>query len=144
LTSRGGDQSHLEDKVAVNTIIQKVDDLRRHGGRIVVFLSTNRVATLDAAILRRAAAIETFERPNEHERLQLLTMDLEGLGLSAETIKTVVKLTGAKAGLPGYTFSDLRTRLLPRVLAAAFPKRKITSEDLLFAAQSVKASPVVA
>src|ERR1017187_942297 len=40
-------QSHHEDKVAVNTIIQKVDDLRRHSGRIVVFLCTNRESALD-------------------------------------------------------------------------------------------------
>ena len=39
-------QSHHEDKVAVNTIIQKVDDLRRHSGRILVFLCTNRAGAL--------------------------------------------------------------------------------------------------
>ena len=40
-STRDTAQSHHEDKVAVNTIIQKVDDLRRHSGRILVFLCTN-------------------------------------------------------------------------------------------------------
>ena len=57
-------QSHHEDKVAVNTIIQKIDDLRRHCGRILVFLCTNRAGALDPAIVRRAARMEQFERPN--------------------------------------------------------------------------------
>ncbi len=56
-------QSHHEDKVAVNTIIQKVDDLRRHSGRILVFLCTNRAAALDPAIVRRAARTENSTGP---------------------------------------------------------------------------------
>ena len=33
-TTRSQDHSHHEDKVAVNTLIQRVDDLRRFGGRV--------------------------------------------------------------------------------------------------------------
>lgn len=36
--SRAQDHSHHEDKVAVNTLIQGIDDLRQYGGRIVVIL----------------------------------------------------------------------------------------------------------
>ena len=61
-TTRDNSQSHHEDKVAVNTIIQKVDDVRKFGGRILVFLCTNRVSALDPAVLRRAARTETFRR----------------------------------------------------------------------------------
>lgn len=143
VTSRGEAHSHLEDKVAVNTIIQKVDDLRRHGGRLVVFLATNRVATLDAAILRRAAAVETFERPDADERRELLAQDLDGLGLSAATLDAAVARSGARNGSPGHTFSDLRTHLLPRILASAFPDRRITDDDVLRALDAVKPSPVV-
>src|SRR5579862_464197 len=67
-------QSHHEDKVAVNTIIQKVDDLRRHNGRILVFLCTNRAMALDPAIVRRAARNEEFNRPNDKEREELFRM----------------------------------------------------------------------
>ena len=48
--SRAQDHSHHEDKVAVNTLIQGVDDLRQYGGRIVVILCTNRLSVLDAAL----------------------------------------------------------------------------------------------
>src|SRR3984957_20023057 len=67
-------QSHHEDKVAVNTIIQKVDDLRRHSGRILVFLCTNRAGALDPAIVRRAARMEQFDRPTDVEREELFRM----------------------------------------------------------------------
>src|SRR5262245_38638252 len=85
--ARDGQQSHHEDKVAVNTIIQKVDDVRKFGGRILVFLCTNRISTLDAAVLRRAARIETFQRPNDDEREQLIRMDCERMGLSDAHIR---------------------------------------------------------
>jgi AAA+ superfamily predicted ATPase len=136
-------QSHHEDKVAVNTIIQKVDDLRRHNGRILVFLCTNRAGALDPAIVRRAARTEEFERPNEREREELFRMDLEGLSVKDQTIHELVRLTGASDGRPGFTFSDLRSKLLPDALCRAFPSRAITGDDLIQAAKDVRPSPAV-
>jgi SpoVK/Ycf46/Vps4 family AAA+-type ATPase len=138
-------QSHHEDKVAVNTIIQKVDDLRRLGGRVLVILCTNRGHVLDPAIVRRAARIERFDRPNALEREQLIRMDYEGLGLTEDIVKQLVDLTGPQKEpiRPGLTYSDLRTRLLPEALGFAFPDRKLTAEDLLNAARSVEPSPAV-
>lgn len=136
-------QSHHEDKVAVNTIIQKVDDLRRHNGRILVFLCTNRAAALDPAIVRRAARTEEFNRPNDHEREELFRMDLEGLNIKDQTIHELVRLTGAKDGQPGFTFSDLRSKLLPDALCRAFPTRALTGEDLIQAAKDVRPSPAL-
>ena len=143
LTARSDSHSHLEDRVAVNTIIQKVDDLRRHGGRLVVFLATNRVDSLDAAILRRIAIQETFLRPKDNERLQLLQSDLADLGLSNAQIQKFAMKTGPTNGLPGYTYSDFRTRLLPRIVANAFPDRVISEDDVLSAIEATKPSPVV-
>jgi AAA+ superfamily predicted ATPase len=141
--ARDSAQNHHEDKVAVNTIIQKVDDLRRHSGRILVFLCTNRESALDPAIVRRAARIEQFERPNDHEREEVLRMDLEGLGVKDQTIHELVRLTGQRDGQPGFTFSDLRSKLLPDALCRAFPNRALTAEDLVSAAREVRPSPVV-
>jgi AAA+ superfamily predicted ATPase len=141
--ARDSAQNHHEDKVAVNTIIQKVDDLRRHSGRILVFLCTNRESALDPAIVRRAARIEQFERPNDHEREEVLRMDLEGLGVKDQTIHELVRLTGQRDGQPGFTFSDLRSKLLPDALCRAFPNRPLTAEDLVSAARDVRPSPVV-
>ncbi len=142
-STRETGQSHHEDKVAVNTIIQKVDDLRRHSGRILVFLCTNRAGALDPAIVRRAARIEEFERPNEREREELFRMDLDGLNVKDQAIQELVQLTGARNGQPGFTFSDLRSKLLPDALCRAFPNRALTGDDLIAAAKDVRPSPAV-
>jgi AAA+ superfamily predicted ATPase len=144
--SRETDHSHHEDKVAVNTVIQRVDDLRRLGGRVLAILCTNRPGALDPAVIRRAARNETFARPNDQEREELFRLDCEGLAIDAETLKEVVKLTGPRSGAerPGFTFSDLRSRLLPDALSRAFPERPMTAEDLLDAARSIAPSPSVA
>jgi AAA+ superfamily predicted ATPase len=136
-------QSHHEDKVAVNTIIQKVDDLRRHSGRILVFLCTNRAGALDPAIVRRAAVTEQFDRPNDQEREELFRMDLEGLDVKDQTVRELVKLTGPRDGRPGLTFSDLRSKLLPDALCRAFPSRALTEDDLIAASKEIRPSPVV-
>ena len=60
----GNRQSHHEDKVAVNTIIQKVDDLRRHSGRILVFLCTNREARWTRPLCAGPHG-PRFDRPND-------------------------------------------------------------------------------
>jgi AAA+ superfamily predicted ATPase len=142
-TMRDTPQSHHEDKVAVNTIIQKVDDLRRHLGRILVILCTNRAAALDPAIVRRAARMEQFDRPTDPEREELFRMDLEGLGVNDQTIHELVRLTGARGVQPGFTFSDLRSKLLPAALCRAFPNRALTADDLIDAANEVRPSPSV-
>lgn len=141
--NRSGDRSHHEDKVAVNTLIQKIDDVRRFSGRVLVFLCTNRFEALDPAMVRRAGRVERFDRPDEAEREQLLRLDLDGLGLSDKTLRDLVKLTGPDGnGRPsGFTHSDLRTRLVPEALARAFPDRKVESKDLLEAARLIQPSP---
>jgi AAA+ superfamily predicted ATPase len=141
--ARDTDQSHHEDKVAVNTLIQKIDDIRKFGGRLLVFLCTNRFSSLDPAVVRRASRIETFQRPNDVEREQLFRMDCEGVVLSEVTIKKLVSLTGPTdtPKRPGFTYSDLRNRLLPQAIAYAFPSRKLTNDDLLKAACSITPSP---
>ncbi len=136
-------QSHHEDKVAVNTIIQKIDDLRRHSGRILVFLCTNRAGALDPAIVRRAALTEKFDRPTDQEREELFRMDLDGLSIKDQTIDELVQFTGPRDGRSGLTFSDLRSKLLPDALCRAFPSRALTEDDLIAAAKEVRPSPVV-
>ena len=122
-----------------------MDDLRRLGGRVLVILCTNRGHVLDPAIVRRAARIERFERPNAAEREKLIRLDYEGLGLTENIVKELVDLTGPQKERTrlGFTYSDLRTRLLPEALGFAFPDRKLTAEDLLNAARSVEPSPAV-
>ncbi len=142
--SRNQVHSHHEDKVAVNTLIQKIDDVRRLGGRLLVILCTTRIAALDPALLRRAALQERFDRPDDPGRGALLRADTDGLGLSPQTIDEAVALTGPDAndGL-GFTFSDLRTRLLPEAILRAYPDRPLADEDLLETARTMNPSPTL-
>lgn len=141
--ARSQDHSHHEDKVAVNTLIQGIDDLRRQGGRIVTFLCTNRLSALDPALQRRAAVVEEFTRPNEQQRRTLISMDLLGLELSAARITELVRLTGGSQHTPTWTYSDFRTRWYPAAVAKAFPGRALTFEDLVETAKELIPSPVV-
>jgi SpoVK/Ycf46/Vps4 family AAA+-type ATPase len=141
--ARSQEHSHHEDKVAVNTLIQCVDDLRRFGGRVVVFLCTNRLSVLDAALLRRAAIVEEFQRPSDDERRALFKMDLDGLALTDHQIDDLVTATGPHSKRPGSTFSDIRTRLYPAALAKAFPDQPLSFKHLHDAATSLRSSPVL-
>lgn len=128
--SRSQNHSHHEDKVAVNTLIQGVDDLRRYKGRIVVILCTNRLNMLDPALLRRAAIIDRFDRPTDAERRQLLKMDLDGIEISTAEMEELVKLTGPNKDEPAWTYSDFRTRFYPAAVAMAFPDGPLRFEHL--------------
>lgn len=141
--ARSQEHSHHEDKVAVNTVIQGIDDLRRFGGRVVIILCTNRMNVLDPALIRRAAIIEEFKRPTPEERRKLFMMDLGTLHLSKEEIAQLVDATGSRDGQPGWTYSDIRTRLYPAALALAFPDRPLEFDHLQTVVAGLKPSPVV-
>ncbi|OAV66458.1 proteasome-activating nucleotidase [Bacteroidales bacterium Barb6] len=78
-TTRSTLQMHQEKKVAVNTLIQKIDEIRELNGRAIVFMSTNRLHFIDEAILRRAAIVLEFNRPDKDERKELFSMCLKDL-----------------------------------------------------------------
>jgi AAA+ superfamily predicted ATPase len=141
---RSQEHSHHEDKVAVNTLIQHVDDLRQYQGRILVILCTNRLGVLDAALMRRAAIVEPFVRPSDDERLQLFRQDLAGLGLDERAFKALRDATAQRDDdAPPWTYSDIRTRLYPAALAKAFPDQPLTLRYLLEAAAEISPSPVM-
>jgi SpoVK/Ycf46/Vps4 family AAA+-type ATPase len=141
---RTQEHSHHEDKVAVNTLIQHIDDLLPYHGRILVFLCTNRVGILDAALMRRAALVESFKRPTDDERRQLFERDLAGLSFDNEAFTALVDATRSKNGTARcWTFSDMRTRLYPAALAKAFPNRPLVLRDFLEAAAGIEPSPTM-
>lgn len=135
--------SHHEDKVGVNTLIQKIDDLRRYEGRILVILCTNRVQVIDPAVMRRALRIEQFERPNVEDRRRLLLQEFEGLEMNESQLDELVRLTGPNESEKkiGLTYSDIRTRLIPEAISLAYPERKLTIEDLLKVAREIQPTP---
>jgi len=140
---RSTEQMHQEEKAAVNTLIQKIDNIRQVGGRAVVFLCTNRASVIDQAIVRRAALHLEFGRPSKEQCLELLTHDLKGLELSRSELKELSTLTSANGyyGEFGYTFSDFRLRYLPEALARSFPEQKLTYDILKETISNVKPSP---
>jgi AAA+ superfamily predicted ATPase len=140
---RGAERAHHEDKVGVNTLIQKIDDARTLGGRLLIILCTNRFSALDPAILRRAALIDEFGRPDDTERRELLTSTLSGVSITPELIEKLVATTGAHGSRPGFTYSDIQTRLLPAAVARAYPDRALTADDLLGAAAEIDPSPTM-
>jgi AAA+ superfamily predicted ATPase len=141
--NRAAERAHHEDRVGVNTLIQKIDDARALNGRLLIFLCTNRFSALDPAILRRASVIEEFQRPTEQERRELLLADLEGFNVAPETMDKLVMMTGARDGRPGFTFSDIQTRLLPMALGRAYPHRGLTGADLLVTASELEPTPTM-
>lgn len=141
--NRAAERAHHEDRVGVNTLIQKIDDARDLRGRLLIFLCTNRFAALDPAILRRASLIDEFRRPDDDERRELLVVDTAGVEIPPEIIDELVTITGAHDARPGFTFSDIQTRLLPTAVARAYPDRALSAEDLLVTAAELEPTPVM-
>ena len=142
--ARTQEHSHHEDKVAVNTLIQRIDELKRYKGRVLVILCTNRLSALDPAIVRRAAVVEIFQRPTAEERYDLFSQDLKGIGLSEDDLVALVEATGQDGqGRAPWTYSDIRSRLYPAALAQAYPESPLTVNHLLAAARLLQSSPVL-
>lgn len=143
-TTRSTMQMHQEEKAAVNTLIQKIDEIREMEGRAIIFMSTNRLHFLDEAIIRRAAIILEFERPDKEERVELFKMGLKGIDFSEEQLESLADSTGPEKnnGL-GHSFSDIRLRVLPEALASAFPDKALTYEILNDVIVKIQPSPKI-
>lgn len=143
-SSRVTEQMHQEEKAAVNTLVQKLDDLRRKDGRAAVFFCTNRLGEIDPAVTRRAALSINFARPNFDERRELLKQDLDGLGISNSQIEELAQQTGSSDNHKvGYTYSDFRLRMLPDAITRVFPDQRLTYEVLRQSIANVEPSPEI-
>jgi SpoVK/Ycf46/Vps4 family AAA+-type ATPase len=135
---------HQEEKAAVNTLIQKIDEIRELKGRAIIFMSTNRLHFIDEAIIRRAAVILEFERPNEQERKDIFEKSLEGIEFSINQLQVLADLTSPEQneGI-GHSFSDIRLKILPEAIATCFPNSPLTFEILKDTINNVKPSPKI-
>jgi AAA+ superfamily predicted ATPase len=140
--SREAHQMHHEDRAGVDAFLAGVDSLAGTGLPILVVLCTNRVGALDPAIMRRAAAMFAFTRPDTHQRHAILNAALQGLAIRDDTLRKVVELTGPNGARPGFTSSDLTQRLIPAAILEAFPTKPVTDENLLTLAAELSPSPV--
>ena len=124
--SREAAQMHHEDRAGVNALIRGIDILGRRKAPAAVIMCTNRPGALDPAILRRAAVVLKFTRPNDEQRQAVLEPLCKDIGLSDEHIKAMVKATGpGEHRSYGFSFSDLVQRLLPEILLSAYPDDKV-------------------
>lgn len=143
-TTRSTMQMHQEEKAAVNTLIQKIDEIRELKGRAIIFMSTNRLHFIDEAIVRRAAVILEFERPTEKERKELFEKSLEGIEFTKIELQEFADLTGPEQnnGL-GHSFSDIRLKILPEAIAVSFPHKPLTFDILCDTIKNIKPSPKI-
>lgn len=135
--SRDLDQMHHEDRAGVNAIIRGIDTFASPGVAALCVMCSNRLSAIDPAVQRRAALSLSFERPNRAQRLAVL-QSLLGPALRPEEYEKLADATGErKGGSYGYTFSDLRTRLLPELLVRGLSHGPITLQMAIDAADEL-------
>lgn len=142
-TTRATGQMHQEEKAAVNTLIQKIDEIREMDGRAILFMSTNRLHFIDEAILRRAAIILEFKRPTENEYKELYSQSLNGVNLKDEELCELAKLSMKENESIGYSFSDVRLKVLPEAVAMAYPDKPLSFDLIKETINNVKPSPEI-
>lgn len=124
--SRETEQMHHEDRAGVNALIRGIDALRSGRLPAIVVMCTNRIEALDPAILRRASVRMRFRRPDLRQRIHVLQSAL-GNALSEGEILRIAEATGTAQDRPyGFTYSDLRERLVPGIVLDAYPQQAIT------------------
>ena len=124
--SREFGQMHHEDRAGVNALIRGIDTVAAERRPVLVLMCTNRLSALDPAVRRRAASEFEFTRPNNAQRLEVLSDGLADCGLRPTELEKLVDLTGDTGRGYGYTYSDLVNRVLPDAVLKAFPDRPIT------------------
>lgn len=122
-------QMHHEDRAGVNALIRGIDEIANSKALCLIVMCTNRLSSLDPAILRRASAIFEFNRPDDQLRQLLLTKQLGPCGLTDKNISSLSKLLGESEKRPyGCTSSDIMQRFIPSLVLTAFPDRPLTFE----------------
>jgi len=136
--SRENAQMHHEDRAGVNAFIRGIDRLGNGDLPIAVIMCTNRVNALDPAIKRRAVEILKFGRPTKEQRAAVVAPSLKLLGFTEGQIESICAATGKRNGLQyGFTFSDLRQRLLPSIILDAYPNEAVNPERAIEIAKSL-------
>ena len=140
--SRDFTQMHHEDRAGVNALIRGIDYIGSGNHPVLVVMCTNRLEALDPAIVRRAADVFVFSRPNLEQRSTVLDAGLSGLGFCHGQIRALAELLGDSNGRGyGCTYSDLRMRFLPGLLLDAFPASRVIFENVQAQAKAFSPTP---
>lgn len=140
--SREASQMHHEDKAGVNALIQGIDHIRTSDQPILVVFCTNRLGAIDPAIMRRAAIVHEFKRPNQEQLKKMFEMYFEDIGLTGEQITGLVKLAGpTEAHEYGFTYSDIVNKVVPNAIMEAYPDNPLTFNNVLNALTNTQPTP---
>jgi len=140
--SREFTQMHHEDRAGVNAVIRGIDNLASAHLPAIVVMCTNRLDALDPAVRRRAAEVFEFTRPDEKQRIAVLTQGLQGTGFTEEQVIQLAKATGPNGERNyEYTYSDLVRRFLPSLLLNAFPDHPIDFKRALDISLTLQPTP---
>ena len=140
--SREESQMHHEDKAGVNALIQGIDHVKEAHAPILVVFCTNRMQAIDPAIIRRAAIIHEFVRPN-NERLKVVFKQYFGdLGLTDQQLSQLADASSPTSDRNyGFTYSDITNRVIPATILRAYPDRALEFADILETIQSLQPTP---
>jgi len=142
-TSREQNQAHHEDRAGLNVLLKQIDLLVREGYQITVILITNRLSVLDPAVIRRAAQIILFTRPDREQRGLIFKNIFHGLNLTTKDIEDLVFASEPQGEVP-YTFSDLIQKTAKHCVYKAIQSDKPFSKKLyLQVLASVNPSPLI-
>lgn len=129
--SRAITQMHHEDRAGVNALIRRIDRVSADGRPVITILCTNRLDAIDPAVRRRAAAEFEFPRPDDEQRGAVMAAALAGTNITAAQMEELVELTGPRDGREYcHSYSDLRMRVIPAAVLAAFPSRRLSFDDV--------------
>jgi AAA+ superfamily predicted ATPase len=149
LTSRASAHQHHEDKSGVNTVLQHLDGLKAGHTQVAVIAITNRVGVLDPALMRRATAVYTFERPTRSEREALLTRLLAEAKLPNGSIARLVqasepKSSGGECAAIPFSWSDLTIRfVVPAIRDAIRRDEPLRADELVGRLERLPPSPIL-
>ena len=140
--SREISQMHHEDRAGVNALIRGIDQISIRRLPIIVVMCTNRLEAIDPAIVRRAAAIFDFKRPNDAQRREILNKCLEGVSFSSSEMLDLVQVTGPTSERDyGFTYSDITLKLIPTMIVDAIPNKPILLQRAIELAKEIKPTP---
>lgn len=133
--SRESSQMHHEDRAGVNALIKGIDGLRKHNLPVLVILCTNRISAVDPAVRRRAAFTVELKRPNDQQRRALFVELLKDVRLTEQEVEQLVLQTGPTEDRSyGYTYSDIRQRLVPEGVILGVSRNVPLSLDVMLEA----------
>jgi len=141
-SSRAQMQSHHEDKAGVNVLIKEIDAIEHSKASLAVILITNRMSSLDPAVVRRACLHLEFKRPAESDLSAIFEHILAGTEIKEKEIANLTKYAQSKK--ISYSYSDLLQRVAKQALLSAVARDvPFDSEVLMEVLRKTEPTPLI-